>query len=200
MNNLNNKAPPEEPSSQSKPIDEGFDRFDFGFEKQKSSEEKQLVIFNLENEEFGVYIHSVKEIIKAGAITNIPKTDTYICGIIHLRGEVIVIVDLDKKLGLNSKKFDSYSRIIITEIGNGVIGFVVDSVTEVLRIGIDKIQDAPKIIKDRVGGDYLLSVAVVSDDRLIIVVDFAHILGVEELENISKIKEIHEVSKKAELD
>ena len=120
-------------------------------EKLKTTlDERQLVIFSLANEEFGVDIDQVREIIHMEDITRVPHTPDYIKGIINLRGGIIVVVDLSKKLGLETKKSDLNSRIIVIEVNGSTIGMIVDSATEVLRLSKDQIKPAPEVIKKKI--------------------------------------------------
>ncbi len=106
----------------------------------------QLVTFKLESEEFGVDILKVQEINKMMNITKIPNAPFFIEGVTNLRGKIIPIVDLRKKLGFESREYDKATRIIVVELDGLVIGFVVDSVSEVLRIPSDTIEPPPSIV------------------------------------------------------
>jgi len=157
---------------------------------ETSINEKQLVIFKLTDEEFGVDISEVREIIKMEEITKVPNTANFINGVINLRGKVIVVVDLSLKLNLPAKESDKNTRIIIIEFNDTNLGMIVDSATEVLRVQSDKIEAAPKIITDKIGSHYLEGVAVL-DDRLVILLDLVKIFGGEDKEHIQKAEEMH---------
>ncbi len=93
----------------------------------------QLVTFKLENEEFGVDILKVQEINKMIDITRIPNAPSFVEGVINLRGKIIPIVDLRKRLGFEGRAYDKSTRIIVVELDGMVLGFIVDSVSEVLQ-------------------------------------------------------------------
>lgn len=154
--------------------------------------EKQIVVFKLADEEFGVDISEVKEIIKIEKVTPVPNTPVYVNGIINLRGDIVVVVDLEKKLGLPTKEADKDSRIIIIEMENkDTLGMVVDSATEVLRIPVDKLQPAPEVIAEKIDSKHLEGVAVLSDERLIILLDLRKVIAESDLDEFKQIKEEH---------
>ena len=144
----------------------------------------QLVIFQLGGEEFGVEIVRVQEIIRMPEITHIPQSPDFVEGVINLRGKIIVVVNLDKRFNLNSKEVDEDSRIIVVEIGNNVVGMIVDAVNEVLRIPSSSVEPAPDLILSQISRDYLKGVGKV-DDRLLIMLDLAKVLTVEEMKEIA---------------
>ncbi|MFW6230992.1 MAG: chemotaxis protein CheW [Nanoarchaeota archaeon] len=157
-------------------------------EQSVSYEEKQVVVFKLANEEFGVNITDVKEIIRMDSITQIPNTASYVKGVINLRGGIIVVIDLAKKLGLPEKDTDSNTRIIVLEIADNTVGMIVDSATEVLRLRSDEIKDAPSIVKQKIDTDYIEGVGIV-DERLLILLDLGKVIQSEDMGKIHEIEE-----------
>ena len=150
----------------------------------------QLVIFQLGGEEFGVEIMQVQEIIRMPEITRIPQSPEYVEGVINLRGKIIVVINLDTRFDLNSKELDDDSRIIIVEVGENVVGMVVDSVSEVLRLATSSVEAAPEIISSKIKADYLKGVGKL-DDRLLILLDLERVLSEEELSQVAAVGEIH---------
>ncbi|TWT44756.1 Chemotaxis protein CheW [Phycisphaerae bacterium RAS1] len=100
----------------------------------------QIVSFRLATEEYGVDILRAREIIKLGQITPMPETPVFICGLMNVRGQVIPIVDLRRRIGLPAKDADEQTRIIVVDVAGKTIGMVVDAVTDVLRIGAGQIE------------------------------------------------------------
>jgi len=150
--------------------------------------ERQLIVFNIGEEEFGFDINDVREIIKLVEITKIPDIEDYFKGIINLRGNVIGVIDLAKKLHMQEKAVDDRTRIIVVEVGEDQVGLLVDEVSEVLRINSDKIEPAPALITNKVHADYISGVGIL-DDRMIILLDIRALLGekiIEQLKEISK--------------
>ena len=150
----------------------------------------QLVIFQLAGEEFGVEIMQVQEIIRMPEITRIPQSPEYVEGVINLRGKIIVVINLDTRFNLNSKELDDDSRIIIVEVGESVVGMVVDSVSEVLRLATSNVEPAPEIISTKIRADYLKGVGKL-DDRLLILLDLEKVLSKEEMSQVAAVGEVH---------
>lgn len=146
---------------------------------QKESQELlQLVSFNLGNEEFGIDILKVQEIIRLINITKVPNSPEFIEGVINLRGRVIPVISLRAKLGMLKIEFSNTTRIIVVETANKTVGFVVDGVSEVLRIP-SNITEPPPAMVAGVDSDYITAVGKL-EDRLLILLDLERILSVEE--------------------
>lgn len=154
--------------------------------KGDSSEVLQLVSFKVGEEEFGVDILKVQEINKMTQITRVPNAPIFVEGVINLRGRVIPIVDLRKRLGLPEKEQDKNTRIVVVEIHNKTIGFIVDAVSEVLRISKDITEKPPELVAG-IEADYITAVAKL-EDRLLILLDLEKILSTEENEQIAAVK------------
>lgn len=157
-------------------------------EKESGYSEKQLVVFSLGKEEFGVDISEVREIIRFESITKIPNTADFISGVINLRGGIIVVIDLASKLGLPSKEQDNNTRIIVIETEDNTVGMIVDSATEVLRLSGENIKPAPSVITKKINSDYLEGVGVIGE-RLLILLDLAKVLLSKEITDVKKIQE-----------
>lgn len=127
----------------------------------------QLVTFKIGREEFGIDIQKVQEINRMIEITKIPNTPNHVEGVVNLRGKIIPIISLRTKLGFEEAEKDKSTRIMVVEINGNVLGFVVDSVSEVLRIHDAKIEPTPSIT----GGtdsEYIQGVINLSDRLLIL--------------------------------
>lgn len=159
----------------------------FEEEDEELLNETQLVIFKLGNEEYGVNIMQVKEIIRMASINKVPQVPQFVEGIISLRGEILPIIDLREKFGLPKKEKSRSTRILVINLDSTTIGGIVDEVSEVLRIQNSAIRPAPSVIKG-VNSDYLLGIGQIGE-RIIILLDLAKILETSE---VVKIKEIAE--------
>ncbi len=155
--------------------------------KEKNRDERQLVVFRIGQEEFGVNIDEVREIIRMEKVTQIPNTPGYIKGVINLRGNIIVVIDLAMKLGFSSKETDKDTRIIVIKVEDNTVGMVVDYATEVLRLAGDKIEPAPAIITSKIEADYIEGVGVL-DERLLTLLDLAKVLKAKDAEYIRTIQ------------
>ncbi len=107
----------------------------------------QLVSFHLGGEEYGLEILRVQEIIRMMNLTRVPNSPEFVEGVINLRGKVIPVIGLRKRFGLEPRPHDKQSRIVVVEVSGAVIGFVVDSVSEVLRIPADTVEPPPRLAK-----------------------------------------------------
>ena len=135
----------------------------------------QVVSFSLGSEEYGVDIAQVQEINRMVAVTHVPRAPQFMEGVINLRGQLIPIIDLRTRFGMPRVEHTKNTRIVVTEIGTKRVGMVVDSVSEVLRVPLDQIEDAPDMITG-VDTEYIRGVGKV-DERLIILLDLAKIIS-----------------------
>ena len=134
--------------------------------KGQSEEMLQLVSFNIGQEEFGLGIQSIQEINRMVEITRVPNSPEFVSGVINLRGKVIPIINLRKRFGFPPKENDRNTRIMVVELGGMVVGFVVDSVSEVLRIPKNITEPPPSIVAG-IGSEYITAVAKL-DNRLLV--------------------------------
>lgn len=140
----------------------------------------QLVGFGIGDERFGVDILEVQEIIRAAAVTAVPNSPDFVEGVINLRGEIIPVIDLRKRLNLyREESAQEKNWVLILSINNGVIGFIVDQVTEVLKIEEESIEPPPEIIVTGLENQYIEGVCEV-DGELLITLDFKRVLFNEE--------------------
>lgn len=162
--------------------------------KQKADDEAdtlmQLVGFKIGKEHFGVNILMVQEIIRTVPITTVPNAPEFIEGVINLRGGIIPVVDLRKRLKLALDKVDPIqsTRILIINVDGLVTGYVVDSVTRVMKIQTSSIEPPPDIVLAGLKSKYITGVCEI-DNRLLILLDFAHILFAKEVEALDAIAE-----------
>lgn len=139
-----------------------------------SEELLQLVSFKIGDEEFGVDILKVQEINRMLQVTHVPNAPAYVEGVINLRGKVIPVVDLRQRLGLERKEKDKHTRIIVMELSGKVVGFVVDAVSEVLRIP-RSVTEPPPQVAGGMNADYITAVGKL-EDRLLTLLDLEKVL------------------------
>ena len=105
----------------------------------------QLVTFRIGEEEFGVDILAVQEIIRLMQITMVPRAPAFIEGVINLRGKVIPVINMRTRFGMPALEHDSNTRIVVMELEQKIVGFLVDGVSEVLRIPAGTVEDPPPV-------------------------------------------------------
>jgi purine-binding chemotaxis protein CheW len=135
----------------------------------------QLVSFKIGEEEFGVNILKVQEINRTLEVTRVPNAPEYVDGVINLRGKVIPIIDLRRRFGMERKEHDKNTRIVVVELSGKVVGFVVDAVSEVLRIP-ESVTEPPPPIVSGIEADYITAVGKL-EDRLLILLDLEKVLA-----------------------
>lgn len=153
--------------------------------KSDPSELLQLVSFKINEEEFGIEILKVQEIIKMVQITQVPNAPEFVDGVINLRGRIIPIIDLRIKLGLARKDHTKNTRIVVVELKNRTIGFIVDEVNEVLRIP-KEITEAPPEMIGGINKEFITSIGKL-EDRLLILLDLEKILSGNEYAQMDKV-------------
>jgi len=127
----------------------------FDEQKKEAAELLQLVSFFIGNEEFGVDILYVQEINRMSQVTKVPNSPDFVDGVINLRGRVIPVIDLRLRLGMPKKEPDKNTRIIVMEVTGKTVGFIVDSVNEVLRIP-KNVTEAPPDLAVGVNSEFIL--------------------------------------------
>lgn len=154
--------------------------------KVETNEILQLVSFKIANEEFGVDILNVQEINKMTQITKVPNAPDFVEGVINLRGRVIPIIDLRTRLKLEKKQHDKDTRIIVVEISNKTVGFIVDAVNEVLRIPTSIIEPPPQLATG-IDSDFIRAVGKL-EDRLLILIDLEKVLTEKDKEQLQEVE------------
>ncbi|MCL0083807.1 chemotaxis protein CheW, partial [Thermodesulfovibrionales bacterium] len=145
----------------------------------------QLVTFTLDKEEYAVDIFKVQEINRMTEITRVPNSPPQMEGVINLRGKVIPVVNLRKRFGLTPKDNDEHSRIMIMDIQSITIGFVMDSVSEVLRVPSSIVEPTPPMATN-ISTEFIKGIAKM-EERLIIILDMDRLIGKEETASIEAV-------------
>jgi purine-binding chemotaxis protein CheW len=146
----------------------------------------QMVGFVVAGELFGVDILMVQEIIKDINVTAIPDSPDFIRGVINLRGNIIPVINLEKRLKLadshRSQREDGW--IMVLNVGGRVTGFGVEKVTRVIKVQADKIKPPPELVVSGLKSDYIRGVCK-QDRQLLAILDFNRILLVDEFKKLS---------------
>ena len=133
----------------------------------------QLVSFQVGEEEYGVEILKVQEIIRQPDLTRVPNLAKFVEGVINLRGKVIPVIGLRRCFGLDGRSADKQSRIIVVEVNGATLGFVVDAVSEVLRVPRDTVEPPPAV--GQVEREYIWGIGKL-DARLLLLLDLDRLM------------------------
>ena len=155
---------------------------------RKQDELIQLVSFMLDGEEYGVEVLKVREIIRMPTVTTVPNAARFVEGIINLRGKVIPIISMRKRFGLPESANNSHTRIIIMEASGVLAGFIVDGVSEVIRIQDGDIQPPPAMVLSGGSGQEFITGILNRAQKLLIIMDADLMFFNEERESLSRIQ------------
>jgi len=149
----------------------------------------KYLTFQLAQEEFGIRVLKVREIMGLQEITAVPQTPGHVKGVINLRGKVVPVIDLRLKFGLEAADYTQRTCIIVTQVqgesSSVMMGIVVDGVSEVLNLSGTEIEDTPDF-GDSGGSQYLLGMAKVKG-KVKILLDIDRVLSTQELHNLSSV-------------
>lgn len=156
---------------------------------------RQIVVFELDREEYAIPIEDVREVIKIPEITLIPNCPAYISGIINLRGQVYSIIDLEKRFQLVRANINIKPvHIVIVDASTSPFGVIVDQVTEVLRLPESWIQPTPDTVGSKIGLEFVKGVVVIKSEseidtgqepRILLLLNLKEILSTQELASLN---------------
>jgi len=146
--------------------------------------ELQVVGFRIGNETYGVRIGSVREIVRVPEITSVPSAPDTVEGVINLRGKIIPVMDLRKRFGQTEIRHDKKNRILVVELDNKLLGLIVNSASEVLKIPPSEIEAPGSVFADGESG-YVTGVGKLSG-RLIILLDISKLLHRPEFKRLEE--------------
>ncbi len=152
---------------------------------KKTVREGKYLTFVLSDEEYGIEILKVREIIGLMDITSVPQTPNYMKGVINLRGKVIPVIDLRLKFSLPEQEHTQETCTIVVEVNDSLIGIIVDSVSEVSDIGSKEIEETPHLGQD-IDTNFIMGMGKLKE-KLIILLDIDKVLSAEELEIAEEI-------------
>jgi purine-binding chemotaxis protein CheW len=147
----------------------------------------QLVIFTVGKEHYGVGIDAIQEIVRVPEITEVPDAPVFLEGVINLRGRVVPVLDLRKRLRLPGMEKTKTSRVLVIENEGNLTGLLVDAVSEVRKVQPDAVEDPPEMIS-AIGIEYITGV-VKMEDLLIILLNLRSILSIEDMNKIQNTLE-----------
>jgi purine-binding chemotaxis protein CheW len=149
----------------------------------------KYLTFQLANEEFGIRVVKVREIMGLQEVTAVPQTPPHVKGVINLRGKVVPVIDLRLKFGIPAVEYTERTCIIVSQVQGEAsampMGFVVDGVSEVLSLTAEEIEDTPDF-GENLAGQYLLGMAKVKG-KVKILLDIDRVISAQDLSNLSTI-------------
>jgi len=145
--------------------------------------EQQCVVFELQNESYGVDITAVESIIKMQDITILPHAASFIEGVTNLRGAIVPVIDLRKRFGMQLQAATRDMRIMIATMRGTKVGLVVDAVSQVIRIPEEAIEPPP-VMSMTVNSSFIRAIAKL-EDQMIILLDLDKVMGADEREALS---------------
>lgn len=148
--------------------------------------ENQYVIFKLDEEEFGIEIMNVREIVPYERGISVPNTPNFVEGIMNYRGTVVPLICLRKRFNISGVPDIEHRRIIVINMDDKQVGFIVDEASQTIKIDREDIEDAPGIITSNIDREYIYGVGK-KDKRLIILVDLESVLSEGEKQKLSDI-------------
>ena len=126
--------------------------------EQETETAVQYIVVRIGNEQYGINIKYIDNIVRNQKITRVPKTQTYYKGVINLRGEIIPVMSIRLKLGLEDDEFTDKTRIIIVKIEGATIGVIVDQVREVVTLDDDNTEKITRTSRDDAASCYISSI------------------------------------------
>lgn len=139
---------------------EGGDQTQNETTAKAADEVEQCIVFDIDGEEYAVLISDVREVVEVPSITPVPDSPAFILGIMNLRGKVVPVLDLEKRLGLTRKEPVIGRHILVSDYGNTLMGVQVDEVKEVLRTKKKSIQPSPSLVSAAIAPEFLSGVIV----------------------------------------
>jgi purine-binding chemotaxis protein CheW len=157
-------------------------------ESLEKKEERQILVFTLANEELGLDISCVREVLRPQKTYPLPKTPHFIEGVINLRGYIVALIDLRKRLIAKPIEEEPNKRIIVCRINKFIVGLSVNSLREIIALSKEDIMPTPEVVSMQMEADVISGIARVGE-RIIPILDLEHILTKKEVAELSALKQ-----------
>jgi len=157
-------------------------------ENQEKKEDRQILVFSVANEELGLDISCVREILRPQAIYPLPKTPPFIEGVINLRGHIVALIDLRKRLNAKQIEDENKKRIIVCRVNKSIVGLTVSSLKEIIALSEENIRPTPEVVSMQMETDVISGIATVGK-RMIAILDLEHILTKKEITELSTLEQ-----------
>jgi len=156
-------------------------------ERVEKKEDKQILVFRVASEELGLDISCVREVLRPQQIYPLPKAPPFIEGVINLRGHIVALIDLRKRLTAKEMRDETNKRIIVCRVNRFIVGLTVNSLKEIIALSKEDIKPLPEVVSMQMETDMLLGIAKVGE-RIIPILNLEHILTKKEVTELSTIE------------
>lgn len=156
-------------------------------ERIEKKEEKQILVFSLAKEELGLDISCVREVLRPQKIYPLPKTPHFIEGVINLRGHIVALIDLRKRLNAKQIEDEPNKRIIVCRVNKFIVGLTVNSLREIVALSKEDIKPIPKVVSTHIETEVISGIARVGE-RIIPILDLEHILTKKEVTELTTLE------------
>jgi len=156
-------------------------------ESLEKKEERQILVFSVASEELGLDISCVREVLRPREVHPLPKTPPFIEGVINLRGHIVALIDLRKRLNAKQIEDEPQKRIIVCRVDNSIIGLTVNSLKEIIALSKEDIKPTPEVVSMQMEADVISGIARVGK-RIIPILDLEHILTRKEVTELSTLE------------
>jgi purine-binding chemotaxis protein CheW len=154
----------------------------------EKKEERKILVFSLASKELGLDISCVREVLRPQEIYPLPKTPHFIEGVINLRGHIVPLIDLRKRLNAKQIEDEPNKRIIVCRVNKFIVGLTVNSLREIIALSKEDIKPTPEVVKMQIEEDVISGIAKVGE-RIIPILDLEHILTKKEVTELSTLEQ-----------
>jgi len=155
-------------------------------ENHEKKRNRQILVFRVANEEMGLDISCVREVLRPQTICPLPRTPSFIEGVINLRGHLVALIDLGKRLNARQIEDEDKKRIIVCKVNKSIVGLTVNGLKEIIALSEEEIRPTPDVVSTQMEAEVLSGVATVGE-RMIPILDLDHILTRKEVTELSAL-------------
>jgi len=155
-------------------------------ENPEKKEERQILVFSVADEELGLDISFVREVLRPQEIFPIPKTPHFIEGVINLRGHIVALIDLRKRLHTKPINDDPNKRIIVCRVNKFIVGLTVNSLKEIITLSKEDVKPIPEVVSMQMETEVISGLAKMGK-RIIPILNLEHILTKKEVAELTTL-------------
>ncbi|HZG75822.1 MAG TPA: chemotaxis protein CheW [Paenibacillus sp.] len=148
----------------------------------------KTIVFSIGTEEYGIEVDHVKTIERMMPMTRVPKTPPFVKGVVNLRGVVVPVIHLASRFGLPESAPTENSRIVMVNVGELEVGFIVDSANDVIDVNPDRIEEPPEVVGG-IRAKYLRGIAKIGDNRLLVMLNLSEVLNKNEIIQLEQMED-----------